>query len=372
MAIRKRGDRYFLDFYDQNGNRQRLMLPKGTSKAKAKEELRSIEEQVTKGVFTPAKRMLTFEEVAADWVEYKKPKLRETTWECYDGHVRNHFADLNPLKINQVSTARVEKFITERQLSGMPVGTIRKVLVTLGQILSYAVRLKYIDHNPLRDAERPRDPGEGKKEIGVLKPEEIQAFLDSNPTQRYRTLFLVAVMTGARQGEILGLKWSDLDLENSQLRIQRTYTKGRFFNPKTKTSNRAIDLAPVVVTELRKWKLGSPPNDLDLMFPNEEGKPINYSNMVNRHFLPAIKAAGLERIRFHDLRHTYASLLIQQGENVKYVQSQLGHSSPMVTLNVYAHLLDSRNQAAAHRLESAVFGNRAQNGHQKQKGASSI
>ncbi|NLJ28042.1 MAG: site-specific integrase [Deltaproteobacteria bacterium] len=363
MAIRKRGDRYFLDFYDQHGERQRLTLPKGTSKAKAKEELRAIEEQVQKGIFAPEKRTPTFSEVAKDWIEYKRPKLRETTWECYDGHVRNHFAELNELKINRITTASIEKYITAMQLNRTPIGTIRKVLVTLGQILSYAVRHKYVDHNPLRDAERPRDPGEGKKEIKVLKPEEIQALLENTQSQRYRTLFLVAIMTGARQGELLGLQWEDLDLENKQLNIQRTYTKGRFFNPKTKTSNRAIDLSPLVISELKRWKLACPPSEMDLMFPNEEGKPINYSNMVNRHFIPALKATGIPTIRFHDLRHTNASIRLDQGENVKYVQTQMGHSSPMVTLNVYAHLLDKRNQEAAHRLEAAIFGNRAQNGH---------
>jgi integrase len=270
---------------------------------------------------------------------------------------------LNELKINRITTATVEKYITAMQLNGTPIGTIRKVLVTLGQILSYAVRHKYIDHNPLRDAERPRDPGEGKKEIKVLRPEEIQALLENTGSHRYKTLFLVSIMTGARQGELLGLKWGDLDLENKQLRIQRTYTKGRFFNPKTKTSNRAIDVSPMVISELKKWKLACPPSEMDLMFPNEEGKPINYSNMVNRHFVPALKAAGIPIIRFHDLRHTNASIRLDQGENVKYVQTQMGHSSPMVTLNVYAHLLEKRNQEAAHRLEEAIFGNRAQNGH---------
>jgi len=92
-----------------------------------------------------------------------------------------------------------------------------------------------------------------------------------------------------------------------------------------------------------------------LSFPNEAGNPMNHNNMVNRHFRPALREAKLEIIRFHDLRHTYASLLIEQGENIKYIQNQLGHSNPTVTLNVYAHLMKPVNQAAAQRLENAVF-----------------
>ena len=83
---------------------------------------------------------------------------------------------------------------------------------------------------------------------------------------------------------------------------------------------------------------------------------MNYSNMMNRHFFPALKDAGLPRVRFHDLRHSYASIMIEQGENIKYIQSQLGHSSPTVTLNVYAHLMKPANQEAACRLERAIFG----------------
>ncbi|MDD2316358.1 MAG: site-specific integrase, partial [Desulfobacterales bacterium] len=88
---------------------------------------------------------------------------------------------------------------------------------------------------------------------------------------------------------------------------------------------------------------------------NEAGQPMNHSNLIARHFLPALKVAGLPVIRFHDLRHTNASLLIEQGESLKYVQSQLGHSSPSVTLNVYAHLMKSENPEAAHRLENMVL-----------------
>ena len=167
---------------------------------------------------------------------------------------------------------------------------------------------------------------------------------------------MLAVFTGARQGELLGLKWADVDWDNSQIHVQRTYTKGRFFATKTKSSNRKVDLGPKVITSLKKWKLACPKSELGLIFPNDAGKPMNYSNMMNRHFKPSLKSAKVPQIRFHDLRHTYASLFIEQGENLKYVQTQLGHSSPTVTLNVYAHLMKSTNQEAACRLENTIFG----------------
>jgi integrase len=280
-----------------------------------------------------------------------------------------------------MTTARLERFITKRQNEGMNINTLRKILVTLGQILSYAVRHKYLDQNPLREVERPRNPGEEKKELTILTPEQLRAFLEAEEDQKYKTLFLVAVMTGARQGELLGLKWGDLDLINSQIHIQRTFTKGQFFPTKTRDSKRKIDLSPAVMLELKKWKLACPKNDLDLIFPNEAGEPMNYSNMVQRHFLPALEKAGIieiekiknkpkdpkkykkafrktkgMKVRFHDLRHGFASLLIEQGENIKYIQAMLGHSSPMVTLNVYAHLMKPTNQEAVLKLENAILG----------------
>lgn len=358
-CISKRRDRWVLDFYDQHGERQRLSLPEGTTKGQAKEALREIEDAVNKGIYLPSKKTPLFSEVAQDWLEYKRSRLRETTWEVYEGHVRNHFQELDSLKINRITIATVEKFITDRHAQGMHIGTLRKVLVSLGQILSYAVRHRYIDHNPLREAERPREQAKGHEEedrITILIPEQIAAFLGQVPDQKYHTLFLTAIMTGARQGELLGLKWGDFDWEIKQVYIQRTFNKGRFFTPKTKGSRRRINLAPAVIRELKKWRLACPANSLDLIFPNKAAEPIDYSNMVQRHFLPALRAAELPKIRFHDLRHTYASLMIEQRENTKYIQSQLGHSSPTVTLNVYAHLMKPTNQEAACRLENSVFG----------------
>ena len=107
--------------------------------------------------------------------------------------------------------------------------------------------------------------------------------------------------------------------------------------------------------ELKKWRKICPKTELDLIFPNEKGLPLDHGNMLRRHFYPALKNADIQKVRFHDLRHTFASLLIEQGENIKYIQSQLGHASPMVTLNVYAHLMKPVNQAAACRLEKTVF-----------------
>jgi integrase len=331
-------------------------MPKGTTKKKARDKLREIEDQLRRGIYLPDKKIPTFKQVAKDWIEYKKPNLRHSTWSVYEGHTRNHFDEINLIKVNRVTTAKVEKWITARHNDGMNIGTIKKILVTLGQIMAYAVRHGYVDYNPVRDAERPRGNGESEEsKIRILTPVEINALLDSEQDMKYRTLFMLALFSGSRQGELLGLKWTDIDWENNQIHIQRTFNNQRWYSTKTDASNRKIDLGPVMMKELKEWKLACPPNDLDLIFPNEAGQPINHSNLVKRHFEPALAKANIEKIRFHDLRHTYASLLIEQGENIKYIQSQLGHSSPTVTLNVYAHLIKPVNQEAPSRLENTIF-----------------
>ena len=355
-CIAKRRNRYVIDFYDNQGKRRWKTLPKGTTKAKAKEVIREIEDQLARGIYLPDKKIPMFSEVAKDWLEYKKPNLRGSTWSVYEGHTRNHFHDLDYLKVNRITTPKIEKFITDRQKQGLNILTLRKILVTFGQIMAYAVRHKYIDHNPFHDAERPKGQGKMRKQkIRILTPAEINALSEAVSNQKYRTLFMLAIFSGARQGELLGLKWSDVDWTNNQIHIQRTYNNQSWYDVKTETSNRKIDLGPFMMTELKKWKLACTPCEFDLVFPNEAGGPINHNNMCYRYFEPALEKAGIGKVRFHDLRHTYASLLIEQGENIKYIQTQLGHSSPTVTLNVYAHLMKPVNQEAARRLENTIF-----------------
>ncbi len=188
-----------------------------------------------------------------------------------------------------------------------------------------------------------------------MKPEEIKKFLDTVTHQKYKTLFHLAIFTGARQGEIIGLYWSDIKWQQKQIHIQRSFNKGTWYKTKTKTSNRRIDIGPTLLKVLKEWKLACPPSKLNLIFPNEIGQPMDSKNMVNRYFKPGLKDAKINPIRFHDIRHTFASLLIDQNENPKYIQGQLGHSSIQMTFDIYGHLMKKTNQESATRLEESVF-----------------
>lgn len=361
MAIRKRqyadgSFRYMIDFYDQSGIRRRETLPAGTTLKAAKELLRKYEDQAGKGVYVPDAEQRLFENVATEWLEYKKANLRSSTWSVVDGLVRNHLSFFFGIQINKISTSKIESWITDKR-SSTHILTLRKILMNLGQIFRYAHRHKYIEVNPMLSLERLQSQGESdtEKEMNVLNIEQIRSFLDVVKDQKYHCLFALAIFSGAREGELLGLKWEDVLWETSQVQINRTFNNGKFFEPKTPTSKRKIDIGPEMMLELKKWKLACPPNELNLVFPNREGNPMSKKNMMNRHFKPAIKKAGISGIRFHDLRHSYCALKIHQGSNIKYIQQQMGHSKPTVTLNVYAHLFDKSNPESAKELESLIF-----------------
>jgi integrase len=356
--VSKRRGRYVLDFYDHEGKRKWITMPKETTLKSAKKKLREIEDQLSKGNYIPTQNIPTFDEVALEWLELKKLKIRASTWAVYEGHTRNHFNEFKQLKINRITIKMVDQFIIDRQTKGMNISTLRKILVSLRQIFSLAMKRAYCHKNPMDYADMPESQGEetgGSDKIQILNQTKISNFLNAVTQQKYHVLFSLAIFSGARQGELLGLKWSDIQWYDSQIHIQRSFNNQRFYETKTKGSNRKIDIGPAMLKKLKEWRLACPPGNLDLVFPTEAGTPMNHNNMVNRYFFPGLKIAGIEKIKFHALRHTHASLLIDQGENVKYVQTQLGHSNPTVTLNVYAHLMKKTNQVAACKLEEAIF-----------------
>jgi integrase len=235
---------------------------------------------------------------------------------------------------------------------------MRKILVNLGAIMTYACRKRYIDYNPIRDVEKPKGKSEHKKdeEMRALTPAQVKLLVEHTSELKFKTLFMMAALTGMRQGELFGLQWSDIDWTAKQVHVNRTFNHGRFYEPKTRSSKRKIDLAPQMVTKLKEWKLACPSSEVGLVFSNGAGKALSPINTVKREFEPALRRAGLPRVRFHDLRHSYASIQIELGENPKYIQHQMGHSSIKVTLDTYGHLLNSVNREAANRLGDAIFG----------------
>jgi integrase len=182
---------------------------------------------------------------------------------------------------------------------------------------------------------------------------EINQFLDG-VTLKYRTFFMTAVLTGLRRGELLGLQGRDIDWNHNQIHVRRSLWESQIVSPKTKSSVRRVDMTPTLAQAFRKHKFSCSIEDSGFVFCNPEGKPLDPGSLVRRQFLPALQRAGVKRVRFHDLRHTNVALRLEQGQNIKYIQNQLGHASIQTTIDSYGHLLKEVNTEQAMKLENAL------------------
>lgn len=243
-CVRKRRDRWVIDFYNQDGVRRWKTMPKGTTKSKANEELGKIEEQVRCASYIPAKEIPKFKELAEQWIDVKASSgIRDTTIRQYKGHIENH---LNPyfasVKTNQINIVIVERFIKDLSDSGVYANTIRKILTTLSSIMKYAAHPKrsYAPYNPVPDAENK--PEKIKQEADMITVQECKAIMDKMSYVRDKLMVLTGALGGLRLGEIFGLQWDDIQWQDFQVFIRRTFNHGRFYPPKIKTSVRLVDM----------------------------------------------------------------------------------------------------------------------------------
>ena len=200
-----------------------------------------------------------------------------------------------------------------------------------------------------------------------LSPDEARKLLETARGNHLEALYVLAVHTGMRQGELLGLKWGDVDLESGVIRIRRTLTrnKGRLVlgEPKTKCSRRTVRLTDKAVQALREHlerqmeemkRRGDLYQDQGFIFTTGAATPVDPSHLRKRYFAPLLKKAGLPCIRFHDLRHTCATLLLSRNVHVKYVQELLGHATVAITLNTYSHVIPGMGDQTARAMEDAL------------------
>lgn len=223
--------------------------------------------------------------------------------------------------------------------------------------------------DPDPPASAVRAPAASAKEMHPLAAHEARRLLKAAQDDRLEALYVLAITIGMRRGEMLGLKWSDIDLENASVSIRRTLTRidqGKrtaLSDPKTKKSRRAIRLTPQAVQALREHleqqvreieTFGDLYNDQGLVFTTKSGTLINPSNLTQRSFANLLKNTGLPRVRFHDLRHTCATLLLSKGVHPKFVQELLGHATIAITLDTYSHVMPSMGDHTARAMEDVL------------------
>ena len=231
--------------------------------------------------------------------------------------------------------------------------------------LDNALRLGLVQRN-VADLVHP--PRIKRQEMSTLSAQQARLLLAAAEGERFEALFVLAVTTGMREGELLGLQWADVDFDGGMLRVERTLNviSGKLFfaEPKTELSRRRLVLSERAIQALathrerqlceRRW-LGEAWDDLGLVFPNTIGRPEDPRSFTRREFAPLLCKAGLPHIRFHDLRHTAATLLLEEGINPKVVQEMLGHAHISITLGLYAHVTPKMLHAAARTMDD-LFG----------------
>jgi integrase len=253
---------------------------------------------------------------------------------------------LGTRRLDEIDVDDILGLIADLRDLGYAEWTIRSVLKPLSGLFAHAQRRDLIAVNPLSKLERSERPRASRREQRILNRDEIARLLES-AAPRYRTLLATAVFSGLRQGELLGLRWRDVDLTEEVIHVRRALDRHRRdMPPKTQHGVRDVVLMPGLAQALKRHQHQtrfSGPNDF--VFTTQLGGPLNWANVSPRALKPALKAAGIQPLRWHDLRHTFASLLIAGGANVVFVSRQLGHSSTDITLRVYAHLFDGAEQA---------------------------
>jgi integrase len=289
----------------------------------------------------------TLAQYAAAWLESIEGLVRPRTLEDYTGRLERHVLPrLGERRLDEIGIDDILALIGDLRGRGYSDSTISTVFIPFSRLFAHAVRRGVIEVNPISKLDRNERPRLVSQERPVLNRDEIGRLLEAAPA-RYRTLVATAVLSGLRQGELLGLHWRDVDFDNQVIRVRSALDRQRRdVPPKTQHASRDVVLVPALAQALRQHQAQSPFADLDdYVFTTRVGTPLHWASLAPRALKPALKKAGLGPLRWHDLRHTFASLLIAGGANITFVSRQLGHSSSQITLRVYAHLLDREEQA---------------------------
>lgn len=336
----------------------------GSNKKSAERRLAEVTSQINNGSYFAPNAML-FNEFADKWLEgYARVAVKPSTLRTYTETIRNHFKGaFGDMPVTSISTESIQSYIS-KELKALSPKTVNNHLTLLKTMFKYAKRWKYVRDNPALDVDRARQEF---REMSFLIPGEVSLLLNKSH-EPYKTLFMTAVFTGMRRGELLALKWGDIDWNKNLIFVRRSLyfslksdagKRWNFSEPKSKKSIRAIVMSPMLKRAFELHKISCPVSGYDLVFCGRDGNPIDPDNMVKREFIPSLTAAGLKHIRFHDLRHTYTALLIAQNENIKFIQSQLGHASVQTTIDRYGHLFPEANTASGAKLDGQVFGHSA-------------
>ena len=349
----------------------RISLPAGRRKdffGKTRQEVASKLAAATKqrqdGLPVVAERQ-TVEGFLRSWLESARPSLRPRTYETYEMILRLHVVpQIGKHRLARLSPQHLQTLYADRLGAGLSSQTVRKVHAVVHRALHQATRWNLVVRN-VADLVIP--PRLQRHEMSTLNEAQARALLEAAAGDRLEALYVLAMTTGMRRGELLALRWEDVNLDDGSLSIRGSLHRSRegftIAEPKTAGSRRHVALGRLAVDALRRHRVhqaeerllhGSRWENQDLVFANELGRPIEATNLIRRSFAPMLARAGLPRIRFHDLRHSAATLLLGQGIHPKIVSERLGHSRVGTTLDLYSHVTPHMQREAANALDAVL------------------
>lgn len=289
----------------------------GPNRKEAEAVLAQTMSEVNNGTFYQAEE-ISLNDFIDKWLEeYAAPRIKANTLYKYKNALQKHVRPvLGHHYLSKISQNDIRALMTNL-IKAKSAKTCNNILTMLKTIFKYARRWGYIRVSPTEDVDKYRVE---REEIDFLRPDEINVLL-KHCHEPFKTFLLTAVLTGMRKAELLGLQWGDVDFNSNTIFVKRSLKyrykakkkdeKSWYFDtPKTKYSVRAVTMSPRLKEALEIHRITSPINEADLIFVNKEGNPLDPDNIIKREFQPALRMAGLRLVRFHDLRHTYTSLLI--------------------------------------------------------------
>jgi integrase len=312
----------------------------------------------------------TFREAAERWLATYGPlrQLRESTRDLYKRNLETHvFPRFGPKPVTQVSREDMRALIADLLGRGRSRSMIHNVIAPIRQTLGQLVEDGVLVVNPAERLGRYlRDKTDARLRIDPLTVEEEALFLSVARVAcpRHYPMLLCALRTGLRLGELRGLQWGDLDFQGRFVEVRRSLQDGGRVELPKNGKIRRVDMSAHLAEALQRLRAARAEEALkrgwgaipDWLFCNEDGRPLWKSDFERRIFHRVLAKAGLRRVRFHDLRHTFASRLIQNGESLAYVRDQMGHHSIKVTVDIYGHLVPGANKAAVDRLDATTPG----------------
>lgn len=307
----------------------------------------------------------TIAQYLTQWLENQQSAIRPRSFERYEQLVRLHILpDLGRVSLEKLTPQRVQALYTCKVKNGLSQTTVGMIHTVLHKALGDAVRWGLVARN-VCDAVSP--PRRDRYEIQPLTVEQVKQLLTAAKGHPLEALIVLALTTGMRRGELLGLKWQDINLLNGTLQVRRILTRShgnRYVEaePKTEKSRRSIVLPSITVEVLKQHKArqeearqlaGRTWQEKNLVFCSSAGTPLNPSKVLER-FKSLLKQAGLPGIRFHDLRHSNATMLLGMGVHPKLVQELLGHNQISMTMDIYSHVLPTMQRDVMDKLDDAL------------------